>query len=113
MRPRYHFFLSFFQSSSIIKKYENPSSVISIDNKVDNSEKRRDIHLPTAEQINRIIKNLNLNKATGPDKIAPETEILSANIIDCHFASTINHDLNNNSFYEGAQIAIPSYLQKR
>ena len=112
MRPRYHLYLSFFQTSSTIKKYENASSIISINSKVDNSEKRCDIHLPTTDQINKIIKKLNLNKATGPDKIAPEIEILSANIIDCHLASAINHGLNNNSFSEGAQIAIPSYLQK-
>ena len=66
---------------------------------------RYNILLPTAEEINRIIKKFNPNKATGPDKIAPEIAILSANITDFHLANIINHDLGNNSFSEGVQIA--------
>ena len=66
---------------------------------------RYDILLPTAEQISRIIKKFNPNKAAGPDKIAPEIAILSANITDFHLANIINHDLGNNSFSEGVRIA--------
>ena len=64
-------------------------------------ENRYDIPLATAEQINKIIKKLNPNKATAPDKIPPKIVILSANIIDCHLANIINH----NSFSEGPKIA--------
>ena len=69
------------------------------------SENRYDIPLATAEQINKIIKKLNADKATGPDKIPSKMVILSANIIDSHLAKIINYDLDNNSFSEGAKIA--------
>ena len=43
-------------------KYENHSSIISINNKVAKSENRYNISLATAAQINKIIKKLNPNK---------------------------------------------------
>ena len=75
---------------SITKKYENHSSINNINNKVVNSEKRYDIPLATAEQINKIIKKLNPNKATGPDKIPPKIVIFAANITDSHLGNIIN-----------------------
>ena len=98
---------------SIIKKYENHSSIININNKVGKSENRYDIPLATAEQINKIIKKLNPNKATGPDKIPSQIVILSANIIDSHLANIINHDLDNNSFSGGAKIATVRPIYKK
>ena len=65
---------------SIIKTYENHSSIININNKVVKSENRYNIPLPTAEQINEKIKNLNPNKATGSHKISSKIVILSATI---------------------------------
>ena len=79
---------------SIIRMYENHSSIININNKVVKSENRCNIHLATAEQINKIIKELSPKKATGPDKIPPKIVILAANIIDSHLANIINHDLD-------------------
>ena len=58
---------------SVIKKYENHSNIIN--NKIGKSENRC-IPLATAEQINKIIKKLNPNKATCPDKIPPDIIIL-------------------------------------
>ena len=42
--------------------------------------------IPTTkiEDINKIIKNINPKKATGPDKIPPKIVRLSANIISSH-----------------------------
>ena len=54
---------------SIIKKYENHSSIININNKAGKSENRYDIPLATAEQVSKIIKRLDPNKAAGPGKI--------------------------------------------
>ena len=87
-----------FTVKPIIKKYGNHSSIINISNKVGKSENRYDIPLATAEQINKIIKKLNPNKGTGPDKIPPKIVILSVNIIDSHLANIINHDLDNKFF---------------
>ena len=83
---------------SIIKKYEFRSSIINLNNKVAKLENRYNIPLATTEQIKKVIKKLNLNKATGPDKIPPKIVILSANRIDSHLANIINHDIDNNSF---------------
>ena len=47
---------------SVIRKYENHSSIININNKVIKSENRYNIPLTTAEQINKTIKKLNPNK---------------------------------------------------
>ena len=58
-----------------------------------------------------LAKKLNPNK--GPNKIPPEIVILSANIIDSHLANIINHDLNNNSFSEGAKIATVHPIYKK
>ena len=46
----------------------------------------------TAEDINKIIKSLNPNKAIGPDHIKT-----AANVIDAHLAHIINKDLKENS----------------
>ena len=77
---------------SVIKKYENHSSIININNKVGKSENRYDIPLAAAEQINKIIKKLNPNKATGADKIPPQIIFLSANTANSHLAIIIRHD---------------------
>ena len=95
----------------IIKKYENHSIIININNKLAKSENRYNIPLTTAEKINMIIKKLNSNKATGPDKIS--IVILSPNIIDSHVANIINHDADNNSFSEGAKIATVHPIYKK
>ena len=47
---------------SMIKKYENRSSIININNKVSKSENRYDVPLATTEQINKVIKNQTLIK---------------------------------------------------
>ena len=77
------------------------------------SENRYNIPLATAEQINKIINKLNPNKATGPDKILPKIVILSANIIGYQLANIINHDIDNNSYSEGAKIATVHPIYKK
>ena len=99
--------------NSIIKKYENHSSIINVNNKVDKSENRYEIPFATAEQINIIIEKLNPSKATGPDKIPPKIVILSLNIINSNLANIINHYLDNNSFSEGAKIAKVSPIYQK
>ena len=56
---------------SIIDKYQNHSSILNIKNNI-KTDKTFDIPHATTEQINKIIKNLNPKKATGPDKIPPK-----------------------------------------
>ena len=59
------------------------------------------------------MKKLNSKKATAPNKIPTKIAILSANIRDSHLANIINHDLDNNSFAEGAKIATVHPIYKK
>ena len=77
------------------------------------SENRYDIPLATVEQIDKIIKRLNPNRTTGPDKIPPKIVILSANIIHSYLSNIINNDLDNNSFSEGTKIATVRPVYKK
>ena len=69
--------------------------------------------MATAEQINKIIKRLNPNKAIGPNKIPPKIVILSVNIINSHLANIISYDSDNNSFSERAKIAAVGPIYKK
>ena len=89
---------------SIIKQYENHSSIINIKNHIDSPATRSDIPTAKIEDINNIIKNINPKKATGPDKIPPKIVRLSVNI-DSHLMNIINNDLSNNSFSNEAKVA--------
>ena len=62
-------------------------------------------------QKNKIIKSLNSNKATGPDRIPLKIIKTAANVIDFHSAHIINKDLKGNRFSEDAKTAfvIPFY----
>ena len=39
------------------------------------------------EQINKILRNINSRKATGPDKIPPKIVKMSADIINSHLTN--------------------------
>ena len=101
-------------AKNIIKQYENHSSIINIKNHIDSQVIRFDIPTAKIEDINKIIKNVNPKKATGPDKIPPKIVKLSANIIDSHLMNIINIDLSNNSFSNEAKVATvrPIYKKK-
>ena len=64
--------------------------------------------------INKLLKNINIKKATGPDTIPPKLVKLSANIVDSHLCNIINKDLESNSFSDGAKTASvrPIYKKK-
>ena len=72
--------------------------------------------IPTAkiEDMNKIIKNINPKKATGPDKIPPKIVGLSAKLINSHLINIKNNDLGNNYFSTEAKVAIvrPMYKNK-
>ena len=58
------------------------------------------------EDINKIIKSLNPNKATGPDHIPLKIIKTAANVIDSHLAHIINKDLKENKFSENVYLFI-------
>ena len=57
------------------------------------------------EQVNKILRNINPRKATGPDEIPPKIVKMSANIIDSHLTNIINSNLKRNAFYDSAKVA--------
>ena len=96
-----------------IKQYGNHSSIINIKNPIDFSATRFDIPTAKVEDINKIIKNINPKKTTGPDKIPPKIVRLSANIIDSHLMNIINNDLSNNSFSNEVKVATVQPIYKK
>ena len=89
---------------SIIDKYSNHPSVLKIKENID-VECCFDLPKAEVEEINRILKSLNVKKATGPDGIAPKFVKMSANIIDCHLTNIINNDITQNHYSENAKTA--------
>ena len=59
----------------------------------------------SAQDINQIIKSLNINQEKGPDGISAKFAKISADIIDCHIANIINKDISNNKFSENGKTA--------
>ena len=90
---------------NIIKQYKNHSSIINIKSHIDSPAIRSDIPTAKIEDINKIIKNINPKKATGPDKIPLKIVRLSVNTINSHLMNIINNDLSNNSFSNEAKVA--------
>ena len=72
--------------------------------------------LPPASQedINKIVKSLNANKATGLDRIPPQLRKLSANVVDQNLTSIINHDISRSYFSDKVKNAFvrPIYKNK-
>ena len=67
----------------------------------------------TTEHANEIIKSLNPNKATGPDRIPLKIIKTAANIIDYHLAYIINKDLKENKFSENAKTVLVGPIYKK
>ena len=59
--------------------------------------------IPKAEvsYINKLLKNLNIKKATGLDTIPPKLVKPSANIVDSPLCNVINKVLKSNSSSDG------------
>ena len=77
--------------------YQTHPSILNFKSK-NTVKKTFDIPTASSEQINKIIKELNAKKATGPDKIPPKTFRLSAKIINPYLTNIINSDLLKDSF---------------
>ena len=65
---------------------------------------RHPIKAASVGQINKIIKGLNLKKATGPDKSPVKIVKLAISIIDSHLTNIINNDLSNNAVLDSAKL---------
>ena len=87
----------------IIKKCEKHQNILEIRKNLKLTET---FEIPKAEvsDVNKLLKNINIKKATGPDTIPPKLVKLSANILDSHLCNIINKDLERNSFSDWAKI---------
>ena len=54
---------------------------------------------------NKILRNTNSRKSTGPDKIPLKIVKTWANISDSHLTNIINGDLKRNGFSDSAKVA--------
>ena len=67
-----------------------------------NTDSKFDLPKPTASDINKIIKSLDTNKATGPDGIPAK---MSATFTDYHLFNIITSDILKNIYSEHAKTA--------
>ena len=70
-----------------------------------NTDSKFDLPKPTASDINKIIKSLDTNKATGPDGIPAKFVQISANVVDCQLSNIITCDISKNKHSEHAKTA--------
>ena len=87
----------------IIEKYKNHPSIKAIQDTFP-VKKEFKIEEAKVEQINKILRNINSRKATGPDKIPPKIVKILANIIDSHLTNIINSNLKRNAFSDSAKV---------
>ena len=97
----------------IIEKYKNHLRIKAIQDTF-HVKKEFKIEEAKVEQVNKILRNINSRKATGPDKIPPKIVKMSANIIDSHLTNIINSDLKRNAFSDSAKVAsiCPMFKEK-
>ena len=65
------------------------------------------------ENINKIIKKLNPNKATNPDPIPIKVIKASANITNSHLTYIINKGRKINKYSEGVKTALARLTYKK
>ena len=87
----------------IIEKYKNHPRIKAIKGTLP-VKKQFKIEEAKVEQVNKILRNMNSRKATGPDKIPPKIFKMSASIIDSHLTNVINSDLKRNVFSDSAKV---------
>ena len=85
----------------IISVYSNHLSIQKIKS-VFNTDTKFELPKPTASDINKIIKSLDPNKATGQDGIPAKFVQMSANVIDCRLSNIIACDISKNKYSEHA-----------
>ena len=96
----------------ITENHPNHPSIIKI-KEIVNKKHIFDFPEATTEDMNKIIKLLNSNKATGPDRIPLKRIKSAANVTDFHLAHVINKDLKENKFSENTKTALVRPIYKK
>ena len=97
----------------IIEKYREHPCIEKIRNSGQTQLNSFTLPLAKREEINDIIKSLDISKSTGPDQIPPKFVKIAADIIDEHLTNIINFDIKRNSFPENAKTAYISTIYKK
>ncbi len=98
--------------SKIINQYGNHPSITKIKQHLPIPTQRFTIPMATKGHINKILKNLNTKKATGPDGIPPKLVKLVADTLDEPITFIINNDLKRCMFSENAKTGNVTPLYK-
>ena len=88
----------------IISVYRNHPSIQKVES-VFKTDSKFDLPKPTASDINKIIKSLDSNKATGPDGSPGKFVQMLASVIGCHLSSIITCDISKIKYSEHAKTA--------
>ena len=96
----------------IISVYSNHPSIQKIKSAF-NTESKFDLPKPTASDINKMIKSLDTNKATGPDGVPAKFAQMSANVTDCHLSNIIACDISKNKYCDHAKTATVRPILKK
>ena len=89
---------------NIIEQYKNHPSIITIKYQANLNAGTYDFLHANAEEINKVIKDVNPKKATGPDKIPRKIVKLSTNISDSPFTNI--YIINKESFSKNVLLVI-------
>ena len=79
----------------MIESYKSHPSVVTIKEQVSAGSLSFDLPPVSKEDINKIVKLLNANKATEPDEIPSKLITISDNVVDKYLTSIINYDISH------------------
>ena len=95
---------------NLFQEFENHPSIINIKNQ--NLAKRScEIYFAKTNQTNKMIKEVDLKKTCGPDKIPCKIVKLSGNVIDC-LTNIIIGDIKKNSFQNVVKLHLSDIFLK-
>ena len=98
----------------IIENFSNNPIIVKIrENKPQTTLDQFSLPIATKDEINKIMKNIDVSKSCGPDKIPPKIIKMSADILDTTIVSIINDMVGKNRFPENAKTAnVPPVFKK-
>ena len=100
--------------TKIIDHYKNHPSIIKIKEKQLPNQETFSIPFARKEEINNLIRKIDITKSAGPDFIPPKLVKISVDVIGEHLTNVINDSISKNAFPDEAKLAhvVPIYKKK-
>ena len=100
--------------NEIVQHYSNHPSILKIRENFDNSQtvEQFQFNSVTTSEVYKLLKNINVKKATGTDKIPPKLVRISAEVLSQLLADAINNGISKGGFPDNAKIASVSPIDK-